>query len=109
LSLTGEVNGQAGQSSAKGVTVVLFASDGGLRASGDRFVKVTTSDERGRYAFRGIVPGDYFVCALDGLEPGTANNETVLTGIAALAKRVDFKPGQTRAEILSLVRAPVQP
>jgi len=94
-----EENGEA----LPGATVVLFSTNSEQRGSNSRFTKSAQADQEGRFSIRGIVPGEYAVCALSRHEPGAEENASFLKELETSAKQVKLSANQTHTESLVAV------
>jgi hypothetical protein len=97
-----EENGEA----LPGATVVLFSTNPEQRGSNSRFTKSAQADQEGRFSIKGIVPGEYAVCALSRHEPGTEENASFLKELETSAKQVKLSANQTHTESLVAVVPP---
>jgi hypothetical protein len=92
----GQLSGMVKQSDngdlVKDATVVLFSTDTGKRGV-MRFTKTSQTDQRGSFFLKGIVPGEYVVCALLNQESGAESDPTYLNEIEKSAKGVVFEDG----------------
>jgi hypothetical protein len=57
------------------------------------FVRRTTCDAQGHFAFQGLPPGGWYVIAV--VQPGAGQGEAM-----ALMRRVDTRPGQVRSLVM---------
>jgi len=107
--------------STEGATIAGVASDGAnTRASdfvavafstsrdtwfnGSRHVKQRRSDAHGSYAIEGLPPGEYWVAAVDRLEPGNWLTPDNLDALVPSAARVTVLEGQVLSTDLRLLR-----
>jgi len=74
-------------------TVVVAAADPRFWIPGSRRISLARPDTSGRYAFRGLPPGDYLVAAVTDIEPGTQYDPEFLRSLAAASVRVSLGEG----------------
>ncbi|MBI4266211.1 MAG: carboxypeptidase regulatory-like domain-containing protein [Acidobacteria bacterium] len=86
-TVTGQVVDQNGTAGPDG-TVLLFPADSAKWYEGSRFIRATRPDQRGRYRIQGVLPGDYWLAALDYVEDGIWNDPEYLNSIRRDAQRV---------------------
>ena len=101
--LSGVVRKEEGGEVLRGATVVVFPSDP-ERQSKSRFVKTVQTDQQGSFDAKGLVPGEYLVCALLNHEAGAETDVSYLKEIEKLGKRVELAAGAAKTE--NLVAAP---
>jgi hypothetical protein len=75
--------------------VVAFADDAGKWGPNSRFVRAGRPDQDGRFQLRGLPAGNYWVVALDDIEPGTWRDMEVLRALRPLATYVSLSEGDT--------------
>jgi len=97
--LSGVVRKEEGGEVLRGATVVVFTSDP-ERQSKSRFVKTVQTDQQGSFDARGLVPGEYLVCALLTHEAGAETDVSYLKEIEKLGKRVELAAGAAKTEDL---------
>ncbi len=100
--VSGVVSDGSGRPSPDGF-VVLFAADRAAWFHGSRRVSGVQPAADGRYRFRNVPPGDYFVIAHDDIEDGEWMDPTLLARLAPHAVRVSLAEFQKKA--LNLVPA----
>jgi len=103
--LTGVVRKEEGGEVLRGATVVVFPSDPD-RQSKSRFVKTMQTDQQGSFDAKGLVPGEYVVCALLNHEAGAETDVSYLKEIEKLGKRVELAAGATKTEDLVAAAGP---
>lgn len=105
----GQISGVVKQSDngglVKDAAVVLFSTDTAKRGV-RRFTKTSQTDQTGSFSLRGIVPGEYAICALLNHEAGSESDPAYLNEIEKNAKRVVFENGSTLSESLTVSAAP---
>jgi hypothetical protein len=103
--LSGVVRKEEGGEVLRGATVVVFPSDP-ERQSKSRFVKTVQTDQQGSFDAKGLVPGEYLVCALLTHEAGSETDVSYLKEIEKLGKRVELAAGTAKTENLVAVAGP---
>jgi protocatechuate 3,4-dioxygenase beta subunit len=103
--LSGVVHKEEGGEVLRGATVVLFAADS-ERQSKSRFTKTVQTDQQGSFVARGLVPGEYVVCALTNHESGAESDLSYLKEIEKLGKRVELAAGAAKTEDLVAAAGP---
>jgi carboxypeptidase family protein len=103
--LSGVVRKEEGGEVLRGATVVLFAADP-EHQSKSRFTKTVQTDQQGSFVAKGIVPGEYVVCALLNHEAGAETDVSYLKEIEKLGKRVELSAGGTKTEDLVAATSP---
>jgi protocatechuate 3,4-dioxygenase beta subunit len=103
--LSGVVRKEEGGEVLRGATVVVFPSDP-ERQSKSRFVKTVQTDQQGSYDAKGLVPGEYLVCALLSHEAGAETDVSYLKEIEKLGKRVELTAGTAKTENLVAAAGP---
>jgi hypothetical protein len=103
--LSGVVRKEEGGEVLRGATVVVFPSDP-ERQSKSRFVKTVQTDQQGSFDAKGLVPGEYLVCALLTHDAGAETDVSYLKEIEKLGKRVELTAGTAKTENLVAVAGP---
>jgi hypothetical protein len=103
--LSGVVRKEEGGEVLRGATVVVFPSDP-ERQSKSRFVKTVQTDQQGSFDAKGLVPGEYLVCALLNHEAGAETDVSYLKEIEKLGKRVELAAGAAKTEDLVAAAGP---
>jgi hypothetical protein len=81
-------------------TVVLFPSDRVLWLPQSRRIQTALSSPDGRYAFRGLPPGDYHLALVFDPEPGRLPDPEWLRPLVPGAVSVRLNEGETRGQDL---------
>lgn len=102
-ALSGGVQDARGKPAADYV-VVLFSSDERKWGYQTRFVRSARPDQSGSFTFKGVPPDDYFVVALDYLEPGEEADPELLARWRGSAQAVSIAEGAAKAVNLKLAR-----
>ena len=103
--LSGVVRKEEGGEVLRGATVVVFPSDP-ERQSKSRFVKAVQTDQQGSFDAKGLVPGEYLVCALLSHEAGAETDVSYLKEIEKLGKRVELTAGAAKTADLVAAAGP---
>jgi protocatechuate 3,4-dioxygenase beta subunit len=103
--LSGVVRKEEGGEVLRGATVVVFPSDP-ERQSKSRFVKAVQTDQQGSFDAKGLVPGEYLVCALLSHEAGAETDVSYLKEIEKLGKRVELTAGEAKTADLVAAAGP---
>ena len=75
--------------------MVVFPQDASLWLEEARRIRVERFDDVGRFQFRNVVPGSYFVVAVDYLAKDERADPRVLTKLAAKAARITVNQGSS--------------
>lgn len=104
--VSGVVEKEEAREVAEGATVLVFAADSDFRGPNSRFTKTTQTDQRGRFALKGLVPGEYLLCAVADHESGLESDLDYLTSLERDSERIDLSSGQIMEESLVALPAP---
>lgn len=96
---------KAGQA-VEGATVLVFAADSQRRGRYSRFTKTAQTDQRGRFSLKGLVPGEYLLCAVADHESGLESDLDYLSSLERDSERIELSSGQTTEESLLALPAP---
>jgi len=91
---------------ASAFAVVAFSRSRATWFAGSRFVKKGRADANGSFTISGLAPGDYWVTAVDRLEPDDWQTPEVLDALVQGATRVTVEEGQIATISLRLIRRP---
>jgi len=83
---------------------VAFSTSRDTWFNGSRQVKQRRSDANGSYTIEGLPPGEYWVAAVDRLEPGNWLTAENLDAMVPGAARVTVREGQVLSTDLRLLR-----
>jgi hypothetical protein len=84
-------------------TVLAFPTDGALWQPQARQIATARPDQNGRYQFRGLPPGEYFLVAIDPAEQGEWYERAFLEQQRLGAARFSLVEGETRTQDLRVV------
>jgi hypothetical protein len=98
-TIGGTVTDQASHS-AGGSRVVVFADDPRLWSARSRFIKTVEAGADGRYSVSGLLPGKYFVVAVDSLDDGTWEDPDVLARLQPFASPIVVSGPETQTRDL---------
>jgi len=93
--LSGAVTNARGEA-AKDCSLVLFPTDPTRWKVGSRYIRIGRSDQDGRFRMTGIPPSDYYVVAVDKLEPAQWSDAQFLEKMAPSAKRIGIAEGEAK-------------
>lgn len=99
--LTGTVSND--QMPVSGALVVLIPQGG--RGGQMRFYRRSSTDQSGRFTIKGIVPGDYKVLALEGIERGSLTDPEFLQQFENRGESVHLQEGGTVSVSLDAINA----
>ena len=105
-SIAGTVSDAKSQPVADYV-VIAFSTDRDRRYRESRFLKYTLAEPDGSFTVRGLPAGDYFVAAVDWMQPspgfGEWQDPEILDALSRRASRVTLTDGQRVQLALKLV------
>jgi hypothetical protein len=87
-------------------TIIAFAQDSARWTFGTRFIRTARVDQSGRYQLRGLPPGDYFVIAVQDLEPGRQSDPELLNSLSRFASRASLDEAGTMVQDLKVTGMP---
>jgi hypothetical protein len=91
---------------ASNFVAVAFSTSRETWINGSRHVKQRRSEANGSYAIEGLPPGEYWVAAVDRLDPGNWLRPDNLDALVPSAARVTVLEGQVLSTDLRLLRRP---
>ncbi|HJR59681.1 MAG TPA: carboxypeptidase-like regulatory domain-containing protein [Vicinamibacterales bacterium] len=103
-ALSGMVSNADGEPAADR-PVILFPASRDLWVADSRRIHVAQPGADGRYAFRGLPPGDYRIAATDPPEPGQQFDPEFLAQLVSASRDVRVAEGETRTEDLAIGRS----
>jgi hypothetical protein len=81
-------------------TVLAFAGDPALWRPQSRQIATARPDQNGRFQIRGLPAGDYYVAAIDPVEPGEWFEPSFLSDRRGDAVRVTIREGEVKTQDL---------
>jgi hypothetical protein len=99
--LTGTVQNAAG-GGANEFTVIVFPADQTLWLPQSRRTFAVRPSADGAFTFHGLVPGDYFVAAIDDVEQDEWFDPVLLQRLTATAMKITIAEGQQKVQDLRL-------
>lgn len=99
--LLGDVATARGEVS-KDYTAIAFAQDKEKWTPPTRYLSVGRPDQDGRFKISGLPPGEYYIVAVDRLEPGQASDPEFLDRVRASARSFSLNEGETKTFNLRL-------
>jgi len=97
--LTGTVQNGAG-GGANEFTVIIFPADQNLWLPQSRRTFAVRPSADGAFSFRGLVPGDYFIAAIDDVEPDQWFDPALLQRLMATAMKISIAEGEQKVQDL---------
>ena len=91
---------------ASNCVAVAFSTSRDTWFNGSRLVKQRRSEANGSYTIEGLPPGEYWVAAVDRLDPGNWLTPDNLDALVPSAARVTVLEGQVLSTDLRLLRRP---
>lgn len=79
-------------------TLVVFPSDSRYWSGGSRRMQNVRPSTDGRFALRGLPPGDYRIVPVVDLEPGATSDPAYLQLLEATALRFSLQPGEKKVQ-----------
>jgi protocatechuate 3,4-dioxygenase beta subunit len=96
----------AGGEPAKDSTLLVFASDSKRwKPNGRHYPRTARADQDGRFKVSGLPPSDYYIIAIDKLEPGQWTDPDFLERIRSKATSVTIGEGETKSVELRISTA----
>ena len=99
-TVRGTVRDVDGTAARSDYTVVVFARDKENRLWTSRRFAVTRPDQAGQFVVSGLAPGEYYVSALDYLDPAMVEDGDLLDSLVELSKAVTIGEGQALEIVL---------
>jgi uncharacterized protein (DUF2141 family) len=94
--LTGTITDDGNQPTSA-YSLVVFPADSRYWSS-TRRIQSTRPATDGRYTFRNLPPGDYFLAPVVDVEPGQTSDPEYLQQLEATSLRVTIQPGETKLQ-----------
>jgi hypothetical protein len=102
--VSGVVTNPKGEPS-KDYSVIVFAQDRDKWTPNSRYLRTSRPDQDGRFKVSAIPPGEYYVIALDYVDPNDWNEPQFLDGIRSRAARFSLSEGETKSIDLRITPA----
>jgi hypothetical protein len=99
--VSGTVYDQAGRITPD-FPIVIFSTDRTSWVSSSRKVRQGRPSSDGAYRISGLPPGEYFVCAVTGVEQNELNDPKFLEQLAASSFKITLRDGQKLTQDLKL-------
>ena len=100
-TISGLVKNSRGEAS-KDYTAIVFAQDKEKWTGNARYQSMARPDQDGRFKISGLPPGEYYIIAIDRVEPGQSGDPDFLEGIRSRATPLSLREGETRVLDLRL-------
>jgi hypothetical protein len=100
-SVSGRVTNARGEP-ARECTLIVFAADNKRWKIPGRYLRTARPDQDGRFKVSGLAPSDYYIVAIDKLEPGQGLDPEFLERIRSKATSVSVDDGETRSVDLKI-------
>jgi hypothetical protein len=104
-AISGLVTNARGQA-VKDYTAIAFSQDRDKWKTSSRYQGSGRPDQDGRFKIGGLPPGDYYVVAIDKIEPGQSTDPDFLEAIRTKATAVTIHEGESRTVDLKLSQVP---
>jgi hypothetical protein len=91
---------------SKDYTTIVFAQDKAKWTAGSRYQSAGRPDQDGRFKISGLPEGEYYIIAVDRLEPGQSSDPDFLESVRVRATSLSLREGETRTVDLKLTSAP---
>ena len=100
-TITGLVTNARGEG-VKEYSAIAFSQDREKWKIAGRYQSMGRPDQDGRFKISGLAPGDYYIVALDKIEPGQMSDPEFLEVVRAKATAVTIHEGDTRTVDLKI-------
>jgi hypothetical protein len=107
-TVTGRVANARGEATSDFVTLIFPQEEESWSTTGATRQAIGRPDPQGRYTIRSMRPGNYYLIAVDHLEPGQSYDPAFLESIRTSAVRVTLNEGDNQTLDLKLVVPPSQ-
>jgi hypothetical protein len=87
---------------AKDYTVLIFPADRTRWKPGGRYVRTARPEQDGRFKVPSVVPADYYIIAIDKVEPGQWADPEFLERVRSKATSISVNEGETKSVDLKL-------
>jgi Carboxypeptidase regulatory-like domain len=103
-TITGLVTNSRGET-VKDYAAIAFAQDREKWKINGRYQAIGRPDQDGRFKMGGLTPSDYYIIALDKVDPSQINDPDFLDSIRARATAITIREGESRTVDLKLSTA----
>jgi hypothetical protein len=100
-TISGLVRNSRGEVS-KDYTTIVFAQDKEKWTGSTRYQSAGRPDQDGRFKISGLPPGEYYIIAVDRVEPGQIGDPDFLETVRSKATSLSLREGDTRTVDLRL-------
>jgi hypothetical protein len=104
-TISGLVTNARGEA-VKEYTTIAFAQDREKWKIAGRYQSMGRPDQDGRFKIAGLAPSDYYIVALDKLDPSQVTDPEFLDAIRTRATAITIREGETRTVDLKLSTVP---
>ena len=104
-TISGTVKTSRGELS-KDYTAIVFAQDKEKWTGNTRYQSVGRPDQDGRFRISGLPPGEYYIVAVERLEPGQSGDPDFLESVRSKASSLSLREGDTKNVDLRLSSTP---
>ena len=101
-TITGLVTNARGET-VKDYAAIAFAQDREKWKITGRYQSIGRPDQDGRFKMSGLTPTDYYIIALDKIDPNQINDPDFLDSIKIRATAITIREGDTRTVDLKVV------
>jgi protocatechuate 3,4-dioxygenase beta subunit len=103
-SISGLVTNGRGEQS-NDYTAIVFAQDKDRWTGNSRYLGAGRPDQDGRFKISGLPPGEYYIIAVDRVEPGQSGDPDFLESVRSRATLLSLSEGETKTVDLRLYSA----
>jgi protocatechuate 3,4-dioxygenase beta subunit len=100
-TISGLVTNSRGEAS-KDYTAIVFAQEKEKWAGASRYTSSSRPDQDGRFKISGLPPGEYYIIAVDRVEPGQSGDPDFLESVRSRATSLSLNEGETKTVDLRL-------
>ena len=100
-TITGLVTNARGEG-VKDYSAIAFSQDREKWKIAGRYQSMGRPDQDGRFKISGLAPGDYYIVALDKIDPGQLGDPEFLDVVRAKATAITIREGETRTVDLKI-------
>jgi hypothetical protein len=101
-TITGLVTNARGET-VKDYAAIAFAQDREKWKISGRYQSIGRPDQDGRFKMSGLTPSDYYIVALDKIDPNQINDPDFLDSIKVRATAITIREGDTRTVDLKVI------